>query len=341
MTDPIDDYRTVLRDQLTGVPGADEVVDELYDHLRESTETLTRRGLDRAEAGERAVERLGDVRLVARSIRADRGWLRGSDPVSVPRRPFLLCEALLILAAVAYAVAIRAYDQPCDGVFKNFIEPPQECVDRWEWGDMLPFLPALPWGLDGLSTAPAIHAGLLAGLGLMAASTVLLALLQPWSRGTRRWALASGALTLTTALAVANHGFTPTHFPGWGIAATIGIQIAALAAVVLLWTDPLPNRRATPGPPRQAVMSYTRYRVRASLVLLAAAGGGIQLFPLLLGPFTSVLIGVGREHGDLLQLATPWFPQLLHPLLIATPALISLALAASRNGKRATGSESR
>ena len=184
MIDPIDDYCATIRADLAGLPGADDVVAELEDHLREATERLSGEDADQTAATELAIERLGEPELVARGIRTAHGWPRGSDPVAVRRLPFTMSEILLILAAVAYSLATFLFDSACGGDFDKLGEDTrQACLDRWEAVELLPSLPALPFGLDGLSTTPAIHGALLVSLILMATATLTFAMAQPWPGG--------------------------------------------------------------------------------------------------------------------------------------------------------------
>ncbi|HMQ39306.1 MAG TPA: hypothetical protein PKA07_17230 [Micropruina sp.] len=330
MIDPIDDYCATIRADLAGLPGADDVVAELEDHLREATERLSGEDADQTAATELAIERLGEPELVARGIRTEHGWPRGSDPVAVRRLPFTMSEILLILAAVAYSLATFLFDSACGGDFDKLGEDTrQACLDRWEAVELLPSLPALPFGLDGLSTTPAIHGALLVSLILMATATLTFAMAQPWPGGTRRWALIAGGCTVAAGLAVATHPLDPgAGFSWWGAGAAIAIDAAALSAIALVWSGPLDVGR-TPARPAQSpgdlVTSCTRYRIRASLILLAAAGAGAHVLQqVLLGPLAAIMIEASRSQ---LQwwLPAPWRNQ-IQPLLLLTLPIASMIL---------------
>ncbi|MFT4216745.1 MAG: hypothetical protein QM619_06110 [Micropruina sp.] len=330
MSDPIEEYRTDLRRQLTGVPGADDVVAELGDHLRESSEVLTGRGMDAERADAVAIGRLGDTRTVARSIRAARGWLRGSDLVTVARRPFLVTEVLLILAALAYAVATLLHDLPCDHAGDSMDDGAlHECLGRWEDWELAPFFPPLPLGLAGMNTAPATLLFLVAAI-VMAVAVAQFALRQPWLRTTRGWALLSGALTVGTGLAATIQPLNPASRVGWSMAAALLVDVALLCAIALLWTSGLEpariGRSATPSE-HDLTMTYTRYRLRASLILLASAGCGIHfLQQVTLAPVAMVTAELRHTFGDpSWTLPTPLLGQ-LHTLLVVLPVLVSMIL---------------
>ncbi len=335
MTGPIDEYRADLRQQLTGVPGADDVVAELDDHLRESSEVLSRHGMDAERAGAAAIGRLGDARTVARSIRADRGWLHGHDLVTVARRPFLIAEVLLILAALAYAVAVLLHELPCATVDTGQLDttddgtPLGRCFSRWEDWDLAPFLPPIPARLDGLSIAPATQLLFLVAATLMAAAVVQFSLRQPWLGSTRGWALLSGALTLTTGLMVAVEPLGLDLGLGWSLTAALGVDAAVLSAIALLWTSGLEPARIADSeraPKRGVVMTYTRYRLRASLILLASAGCGIHVLQqIALAPVAILVSASNRHFGYTWWAWTPWAGQ-LHTVLILAPAVASVIL---------------
>lgn len=324
MSDPIDEYCAAIRADLAGLPGADDVVAELEDHLREAAECMTGEDADQTLATGLAIERLGEPQLVARGIRLEHGWLRGSDPVAVRRLSFTMCEILLILAAIGYSLATFLFDLACGGDFDQLGEVTQQgCLDRWEAVESFPFLPALPFGLDGLSTTPVIHGALLASLVLMATSTVAFAMAQPWPGGTRRWALIAGACTVAAGLAVAMHPLNPSAgFSWWGAGAAIAIDAAALSAIALVWSGPLDvrwtaARRAQS--PRHLVTSCTRYRIRASLILLACAGAGAHVLQqVLLAPLTAMMIEASRR-GLQWWLPAPWLNQIQALLLVTLP----------------------
>ncbi|MFT4294133.1 MAG: permease prefix domain 1-containing protein [Micropruina sp.] len=333
MSDPINEYRADLRRQLTGVPGADDVVAELDDHLRESTETLTRHGMNPAQADAVAIGRLGNARTVARSVRVERGWLRGRDLVIVARRPFLIAELLLILAALAYAVATLLHDLPCDRVGAGEVDGMSagtlhECLGRGEDWELAPFFPPLPLGLAGLNTASATLLFLVAAIA-MAVAVVQFAGRQPWLRPTRRWALLSGALTVATGLAATVQPLNPASRIGWSMAAALGVDLALLCTLALLWTsgmDPALTAGAERAPKPGVVMTYTRYRVRVSLILLASAGCGIHfLQQVALAPVAIVIAELRRTVGYLGWAPTPLLGQ-LHTLLVVLPVLASMIL---------------
>ena len=59
---------------------------------------------------------------------------------------------LLLVAAVAYSIAVRLFDAPCSGEFDQLGAATQQCLDRWESVELLPFLPVLPLGLVAFAT---------------------------------------------------------------------------------------------------------------------------------------------------------------------------------------------
>ena len=73
------------------------------------------------------------------------------------------------------------------------------------------------------------------------------------------------------------------------------------------------------------VLSYTRYRVRATLILFGLAGvGGVQLVQqVLLAPASGVLIEVARQGGGFLPMGVT---QQVLPLAIVASALSSLLM---------------
>lgn len=341
MSDPIDDYCEVLRDEFRGLTGRDELVAEIDDHLRESSEALRRAGQE--QPVETAIGRLGRPESVARGIRMVRGRPRGTDPMIVPRWPLTVSAALLVLAAVAYAVATWLYQLPCSGPFDELGPATDRCLDRWEDIDLFP-LSALPVGFDGLAPSPATHVVFLVACGSMVAATVLLALTQPWFAGTRNTVLSVAAGTLITAVAVAVHRADPTAgLAWWGTLAALGTDLAALCAIVRVWIDPVgPPRFPTPRsePPPSRVDSYTRYRVRMTLLLFASAGAGAAHVALLLvlGPLVSLTSGISRSLDGGWSVPV-WAIYQAHALFIAAAAIAGLLL--RRAGRRTSAFRAR
>ncbi len=330
MSDIIDDYLDTLRRELGTLPDAADVVAELEDHLRATVEALRLPDAERPLAAELAIGRLGEAELVARSIRMERGRLRGSDPVIMPRRVLTACELLLLVAAVAYSIAVRLFDAPCSGEFDQLGAATQQCLDRWESVELLPFLPVLPLGLDGLASSTTLGVFLIA-IALATLATVLFTLAQPWFSHVRNWGLAIGACSLITGAAVVAHLVEPTGgLAWWGFIAAAGVDLAVLCAVVQLWSEPLDLGRAARRRARRrerpvVVLSYTRYRVRATLILFGLAGvGGVQLVQqVLLAPASGVLIEVARQGGGFLPMGVT---QQVLPLAIVASALSSLLM---------------
>ncbi len=328
MSDPIDSYLRSLRRELGTIPDADDMVAEIEDHLRESCSSDAP-DADPALAIESAIERLGAPTVVARGIRMERGRLRGSDPIPACGWAFTLTEVMLILAATAYGFATWLYDQPCSADFDELGPAEQACLDRWEAAELLPF-PALPFGFDGMTPSPATHLLFLVAVLLMTGSLALFVPRQPWFASIRRTALAVGVLTLVTGAGVAVHLGDPSPgLPWWATVAAVGVDLACVCATAQVWTDPpdLGHRFGSAGrwPPRP--ITFTRYRARAALVMLAAGGaGGLHLLQLLiLGPLAAATNGVIRWLDAEWSLPT-WLPYQAHTAAIAVPAILSLLL---------------
>ena len=328
MSEAIDDYLGSLRRELGTIPDADDVVAEIEDHLREACSPPAGADADPELAVEAAIGRLGAPAVVARGIRMERGRLRGSDPVPVQAWAFTLAEVTLILAATAYGLAAWLYHQPCSADFADLGLATQACLDRWESTELTLF-PALPLGFDALTPAPAAHWLFIVAALLMTGSLALVAPRQPWFASIRRTALILGVSTLITAAAVAVHLADPAAgLPWWGVVAAIGVDLAGVCAAAQVWTDPPDLGRAIglPGHGRTRPITFTRYRVRATLILLAAGGaGGVHLAQLMiLGPLAAATDGFTRWL-DSWSLPI-WVVYQAHTAAVAVPAVLSLLL---------------
>ena len=328
MTDPIDDYLGSLRRELGTIPDADDVVAEIEDHLREACSPPAGAEADPELAVEAAIGRLGEPAVVARGVRMERGRLRGSDPVPVQAWAFTLTEVMLILAATAYGLAAWLYHQPCSADYHDLGPAARACLDRSESAELAPF-PALPLGFDGLTPAPATHWLFLVAALLMAGSLAFFVPRQPWFASIRRTALILGVLTLITAAAVAVHlGDPVAGLSWWGVVAAIGVDLACVCAAAQVWTDPpdLSRGIGSPGRGRTGSITFTRHRVRAALILLAAGGaGGIHLAQfMILGPLAATTDGIARWLDS--RSLPIWVAYQAHTAAIAVPAILSLLL---------------
>lgn len=333
MTDPIDGYLASLRRELGAIPDADDVIAEINDHLREACSPPTGADADPAKVVEEAIERFGGPAEVAQAVRMERGRLRGSDPIPIHAWIFTIAEVMLILAAVIYGLASWIYHEPCRARFEELGVAGRVCRDRREAAELAPF-PALPVGFDGLTPNPATQCFLVAVL-LMAGTLALFIPRQPWFSSMRRTASALGALTLVTGAAVVVQlGDPDTRLPWWGLVAAFGVDLACVCAVGQVWIDPpdlggtVRSVGRTPRP-----ITFTRYRRRASLILVSAAGaGGIHLTQLpLLGPLAAITDAVRNGLG--LEWSLPlWVLYQAHTVMIAAPAVLSLLL--GRSGRR-------
>lgn len=334
MSDPIDDYLRSLRRELGSIPDADDVVAEIEDHLLEACSSPTGADADRARAAEAAIGRLGEPALVARSVRMESGRLRGNDPVPIRRWVFTIAEVMLILAAAAYGVAAWLHHQPCSADFDDLGTITQACLDRGEAAEVLPF-PALPFGFDGLTPGPATQWLFLVAVLLMAGSLAVFVPLQPWFASTKATGLALAALSLTTGAAAIVHLADPeTGLPWWGLIAAVGVELACVCAATQVWADPPDlGRLARPSVRPVQSISFSRYRTRASLVLIAAGGaGGLHLPQLpLLGPLAALTGGVGHWLDPEWSLPG-WVAYQASTAAIVAPAVLSLLL--GRRGRR-------
>lgn len=335
MSEPIEDYLASLRRELGTIPEADDVVAEINDHLREACSSPTCPDAEPARLAERAIERFGEAATVAREVRMERGRLRGTDPVPIHTWIFTIAEVMLILAAVVYGLASWIYHQSCSADFDALGDTGRICGDRREASELAP-LPALPVGFDGLTPSPATQILFLVAALLMAGALAFFIPRQPWFASMRRTASTLGALTLVTAAAVVVHlGDPVAGLPWWGCVPALGVDLACVCAVAQVWIDP-PDLsaavRSTGRRPPESI-TFSRYRSRASLILVSAAGaGGLHLLQLpLLGPLFAIIDAI--RHGFGLEWSLPlWVLYQAHTVAIAAPAVFSLLL--GRSGRR-------
>lgn len=206
--DPIDRYLAALAEKLAGQRDADDLVAEMEDHLRESTEHLIQDGRSLEDAQRAAIRRFGDPDLISHALLAGRGRRRLADPVTVTRWPFLIAELLLITAGLALAASAYAYWQPCglpvtstggsqatgphivtDHVFHSF-GIPRECLGRSDTVAAIPAATAL--------VSDILETFAYAALGL---AWLIFVTAQPWLPVTRILAAVPAVLSLVEAAA--------------------------------------------------------------------------------------------------------------------------------------------
>lgn len=345
MSDPIDDYCAAMRRELPGTPGANDVLAELEDHLREAAELRVQDGAAPEDAARQAVDRFGSVPLVGRRLRAEHGPTLPDDPAPARRWPFTVAEILLLLAAGAAGAAIHVHWLPCGG---DAITS-HACMTRMDTSWAFPFAP------EAGERTPLADGLRLTGLLLLATAWTLFLLAQPLRPLARAWAalpvVALLTMTLDTVLLIADPAADP-HW--WGETALYAMDLLAIPALVAVTVALLraPSGRAEhSGPP--AAMTYSTFRWRTSLLLLGVTSA--SFFRALLEFW--IMIGLSDLNWD-----TPPGTGYLGAGFIALTALSSLVLGLlaprptaetasgvvaltplrlAGNGKRATGSESR
>lgn len=271
MSGPIDDYVGALRREVIGVPGFDDILSEMEDHLRESSESMARTGLPIEASERRAVERFGPAAVVGRRVRATHGRSRPVDPAPAPRWPFTIVEVSFLLAALAAAAATYIHWLPCDpGGMELTPENFPECWTRMDASTAFPFPPG------PTDRTPAADALRLIALVLISGAWAFFALIQPWAQRTRLIAalpaLAPLALGVETTLLMANPA-SDRHW--WSYLSLHTANLLLIPAFVCILRASFPHRHGTerhrpPTPP----MTVLLYRWRIGLLLLTMAPMG-------------------------------------------------------------------
>lgn len=315
MSDAIARYRAAIRAELAGVPGADDTVAELEDHLREATDALIARGRPPAVAAQESVERLGSPALIGRRIRAEHGRPRPHDPAPGHRWPFTVAEILLILAAVSAVAATYVHWLPCGG---DAITPraiSDACLTRMDAAWAFPFAP------EAGERDPLADGFRLVGLLLMALAWLVFTVGQPW-RPLNRLVIALPIVPLLAMAAdTASLMADPSAEPQWWAQTPIlwvvdGLAIFAMVAVIDAPPYGRPDRVERAIQPT-ASMTYDVFGWRVALLLLAVSAPGFSRFTL----DFSIMVGISELDWD-----TPPGTGYLTAALLGAPALASAVL---------------
>ena len=349
MSDPIDDYCAAIRRELPGTPGANDVLAELEDHLREAAELRIQDGAAPEDAAQQAVDRFGSVPLVGRRLRAEHGPTLPDDPAPARRWPFTVAEILLLLAAGAAVAAIHVHWLPCGGDAITASSISDACLTRMDTSWAFPFAP------EAGERTPLADGLRLTTFLLLATAWTLFVLAQRLRPLIRVWTalpvIALLVMALDTALLIADPAADP-HW--WGETALYAMDLLTVTALVAvtaaLLRGPSGGARCSGLP---ATMTYSIFRWRTSLLLLGVTSA--SFFRALLEFW--IMIGLSDLNWD-----TPPGTGYLGAGFIALTALSSLVLGLlaprptaetasgvvaltplrlAGNGKRATGSESR
>lgn len=329
MSDAIARYRAAIRAELAGVPGADDTIAELEDHLREATDALVARGRPPAVAAQESVERLGSPALIGRRIRVEYGRPHAHDPAPGRRWPFTVAEIMLILAAVSAAAATYVHWIPCggDAITQHAIS--DACLTRMDTSWAFPLAPEAG-ERSLLADCFRLIALLLIALGWLAFTIG-----QPWRPRTRLIVALPIAPILTMAADTAWLMADPAAEPHWWAETMAywvveGVAIAAFVAIV----DAPPYGRSGAldgGVAGPAIMTYSVFRRRAALLLVAVSTPGFSRLALEF----SIMVSISDLNWD-----TPPGTGYITATLLGAPALASalLGLAALRRSRRITDS---
>lgn len=257
MSDPIDEYCDVLRDEFRELPGEHELVAELEDHLRERAEALACGATQSEEAERRAVELFGSPELVARRVRSTLGLRRRHEPVTVARWAFPIIELLLLTVALIAATETWVYWLPCDV---------QTRAAHWD---------PCAHAMEGDGGPNPIAAGLrLSAVLLSTLAWLIFAAGQPWHTATRRLSRVVIALSLAMALETLLTQ-SATLGTGWFWAPVVALGVEVIVWLTLRWVglDPLHPRQGASHESRpRPQLPRTIYLVRTAILLFAATG---------------------------------------------------------------------
>lgn len=316
MNDPIDEYSAAVRSELAGVPGTDDLVAELEDHLRAAADKLMDGGRTSEDAAREAVDRFGSPALIGRRIRAEHGRPRAHDPAPGRRWPFTVAEILLIGAAVAAAIAIHAHWLPCGGDAITQDEISDACLTRMDTGWAFPFAPEA--GERGLLA----DSSRLVALLMIALAWLSFAIGQLWRPRTRLLV----ALPVVPILAAAAHTAWlithPSAEPQWWTGTfSFGLLVDALAMaafVAIINAPPYGRLHETDQVRLKPVTAtYGTYRWRVALLLVAVSAPG---FTRIFLEF-SIMISISDLNWD-----TPPHTGYITAAFIGLPALASAFL---------------
>lgn len=316
MNDPIDEYRTALRSELAGIPGSDDLVAELEDHLRAATEASVGGGQASDTAAREAIDRFGSAALIGRRIRAEHGRPRAHDPAPGRRWPFTVAEILLLLAAIAAWTAIYVHWLPCGGDANTPDYISHACQTRMDASWAFPFAPEV--GERSLLADGSRFAGLI----LIALAWGVFTIGQPW-RARARLVI---ALPIVPILAAAMHTawliVSPAAEPQWWTETLVfwmavdGLAVAAFGAIIN--APPYESLRDTDRVTLKPVtVTYGTYCWRIALLLVAVSGPG---FTRIVVDF-SIMTSISNLNWD-----TPPGTGYITAAFIGVPALTSAFL---------------
>lgn len=326
MNDPIDEYSAAMRGELAGIPGADDLVAELEDHLRAAADALGDEGRTPEDSARGAIGRFGSTSLIGRRIRAEHGRLRAHDPAPGHRWPFTVTEILLLLAAVAACSAIYVHWLPCGGGANTPDHISDACLARMDTSWAFPFAP------EAAERSLLADGSRFAGLILIALAWGAFAIGQPWRARTRLVI----ALPLVPILAAATHTAwliaNPSAEPQWWTETPVfWMAVDALAVVAfgaIINTPPHGRLRdADEVALKPVTATYGTYRWRVVLLLVAVSAPGFTRMVLEF----SIMTSISDLNWD-----TPPGTGYITAAFIGLPALASafLGLTAWRRSRR-------
>ena len=270
MKDPIDKYVATLRHELAGVPSSEDVLSEMEDHLRETSDALLATGCPPQLANREAVQRFGRPGLVARSVRAAHRRPSDRDPAPARRWVFTLTESLLVLASLSALAAIYLHWLPCGGDAITAGRIANACLSRMDTAWAFPFAPEA--GERGLVTDILRLTALLS----LALGWSALTFGQPW----RPLVRLTVALPIVPLLAMAAdtawlmiHPAAEPHWWAYAAASAMDLTAAAAFFALLMLAAPL-DVRVGLGPrssSHAASISYGSFRWRAALLLVGVS----------------------------------------------------------------------
>lgn len=268
MSDQIGDYLASLRDELSGVPDAGDIIGEMEDHLREAADVLASTGSHPQLAAREAVQRFGRPGQVARSVRA--AQLQPSDRDPAPVRPWVfgVTECLLILAALSATATIYVHWLPCGGDAITPTRIQEACLTRMDTSWAFPLTP------EAGERSLAADGFRLAGLLLLALGWSAFSLCHPW-RPLVRWVVALPVLPLLAMAADTAWLMTaPTAESHWwpeNAPAALDLATVAGAAAIILLAAPLEEHVRGDRSATSTAVSYGSFRWRSLLLLLAVS----------------------------------------------------------------------
>lgn len=207
----IDRYLGELRREIRWVRNAEDILEEVADHLLEAVATFTRRGLDRRSAEQRALTEFGDPTLVGRAFASSTtGGI--AVPTTFTRRAgvALMASSLFWLTGIALIYFAHVADRT-----RPWEELPQTL---WTIGaiSLLAAGGLLVIGVLGVNRRHGGAFGLSGRIVLWLAVLTAVASFAAWAWGSWLTTLGVGALLLAATLAGSDIAPRP---PGWLIGA--------------------------------------------------------------------------------------------------------------------------